>query len=120
MLEYLVRYIWVIEGRYGSELDTRKQMGALLVEAPSRVDAFAVAYDHLTRAGYAIDTNFTNDYDEGNRLEMTDNDLKLLRELGVPVDKHGGSTTVVSLTTHSMTLRGKVLSQENEPPDASG
>ena len=129
MPEYLIRHTRELTGHYGPELVTKPLHGSLLVEASTRVDALAVGYDHLIRAGHAVDTKWTNKYKHKmrynvsseedaerrrklNYLDMTDDDLDRARKLGVPVDDHSGSTTIVSITAHEISAQGQVLSRE--------
>lgn len=116
-------------GHYGPELISQKSHHVLLVDAASRVMAFAVAYDHLTKQGLAVSVNLFDPYKGNihyagiseeeaahrrqlNALGFKDEDLDQLVKLGVPIGKSGADTTVVDISEHHVTASGSVLSTE--------
>lgn len=59
---YRVQYQTNHVGYYGPELTGQKSHHMLLVDAGSRVAAFAVAYDHLTKKGLAVSVALFDPY----------------------------------------------------------
>lgn len=97
---FLVRYVVTHFGHYGPEIVKEHARHALLVDSPTRVDAFVTAYDHLSHQSLAVSTMLTNRYkaiewdpEKGestaeplNHCDMSDKDLDELKSRGVPVD----------------------------------
>jgi hypothetical protein len=130
---YRVHYETNHVGYYGPELTNRTSHHVCLVDAASRIAAFAVAYDHLTKKGLAVSVNLFNPYkgdirlaigiteEEAERrelrrklnaLDFTDEDLDQLAELGVPVGGSGADTSITNISEHRITADGTVISEE--------
>ncbi len=118
---FLVRYVVTHVGHSGPEIVREKAQHALLVDAPTRVDAFATAYDHLSRKNLAVSTKLTNSYKDLtettlNYCDMSDQDLEELKTRGIPVDEFEGSTGIRSISEHMPQVRGRVVSAEPNDP----
>lgn len=114
---FLARYTVTHIGHHGPEIAREVAHHAFLIDAPTRVDAFATAYDHLSRKSLAVSTMLTNRYkhlteDSLNYCGMSNQDLKELKTRGVPVDKFEGSTSIISITEHTPEVRGCVVAAE--------
>jgi hypothetical protein len=118
---FLVRYAVTHVGHSGPEIVREKAHHALLVDAPTRVDAFATAYDHLSRKNWAVSTMLTDSYKDLtettlNHCDMSDQDLEELKTRGIPVDEFEGNTSIHSVTEHTPQVRGHVISAEPDNP----
>jgi hypothetical protein len=125
---FLVRYVVVHVGHYGSEIIKERAHHALLVDSPTSVDAFVTAYDYLSRQGFAVSTMLTDKYkalewnpDEPNAITeptnhcgMSDKDLDELKLKGIAVDKFEGSVMIISITEHKPKVLGHVVSAQCE------
>lgn len=71
----------------------------LVIEADTRAEAYAVAYEHLTQKGHAVGTYGPQDL--GLRAEN-------LIALGIPVDAQG-NTRVRKIEEHNVLAKGRVI-----------
>jgi hypothetical protein len=125
---FLVRYVITHLGHHGPEIVKERSHNALLVDSPTRVDAFATAYDYLSRQSLAVSTKLTNEYkgldwnpdEDGttaeplNYCDMSDKDIDEIKSRGVPVDEFEGNTDIVSITEHKPKVLGHVISAEHQ------
>jgi len=74
---------------------------ALLVEAESVPEAFAIAYNHLTLNGKSVDSSLPKDHDTAaNRAALA--------ALGIP-DSTYSATRIREITPYTVQVHGKVL-----------